>query len=53
MATGKNERAAIVAWLRESAAPLSVVGDKKHILEAIAVAIERGDHLTQQEKPDA
>ena len=34
----------IVEWLRSTAAPLSVMGNRKHILEALADAISRGEH---------
>ena len=40
-----GERSQIVAWLRENAEPLSVNGDKRHILSGVALAIERGDFL--------
>lgn len=42
--SGTDERALIVAWLRRQAEPLSIVGDKRHILLGIAEEVERGEH---------
>lgn len=46
-ADGPAERAAIVEYLHETAASYGMLGDIKHALavEALALAIERGDHL--------
>lgn len=47
MLTEREER--IVRWLERGAEPLSLVGDKRHIMLAIARSIERGEHLKRPE----
>jgi hypothetical protein len=48
-----NERAAVVAWLRDEAARLrkaAFVGSRAYVLESTAYMIENGVHAEQQEK---
>lgn len=40
------ERRAIVEWLREKAEPLPINGDKRHIIQHLANAVERGEDRT-------
>lgn len=40
------ERRAIVEWLREKAEPLPINGDKRHIIQHLADAIERDEDRT-------
>lgn len=44
-----RERDKIVAWLRRQAEPLSIVGDKRHILLRVADDIENFEHLKRPE----
>jgi hypothetical protein len=49
MTDREQERAAVVAWLREEAA--TDTGTEEHILWWAAFKIERGDHLTDRPAP--
>jgi hypothetical protein len=49
MAT-QEERAAVVAWLRECALDLEATGAEMRLLQEHATRIERGEHRREEEK---
>ena len=50
--TGIEERARIVRWLREAANPMDSNSNVNRVLAYLATAIERGDHLLEEEDDD-